>query len=304
MRPRIRVIYNATAGREAFRAKLPEVLRILEESGLEASCHATKGTNDAREAAMVAAQDGFAYVVACGGDGTVNEVVNGLAVCDVRPTLGIIPAGTTNDLARALGLPLQIEEAAKLIASRRAMPLDLGRIRVHDREGHDVPERFFINIAACGRLTEITYDVTSRMKTMLGQVAYYIKGIELLPRVRPIDLRIESSSYVYDGQAMLCLITNSRSVAGFEKIAPNASVNDGKFDVLIVKPTNLGDMIRLVSSCMRGEHVFDERVVYLQSERITIFSDEEVDVNIDGEYGGELPAEIDVLASHLDVIVS
>ncbi len=303
MRPKIRLIYNPTAGKEAFRSKLAEVLRILEESGLEASCHATRGEGDAKMAAVEAAVDGFAYVVACGGDGTVNEVVSGLAKVQARPVLGIIPAGTTNDLARALGIPFQIEEAAKLIAKRYEIPLDLGRIQLGNKDRAEQAQRYFVNIAACGKLTEITYDVPSKMKTMLGQLAYYMKGLELLPGLRPIHLRVESPENVYDGQAMLCLITNSRSVAGFERIAPLASVNDGQFDVLLVKPTNLGDMIRLVSAGLRGEHTADERVMYFHANSIRLSSTEMVDVNIDGEYGGELPTSIQVMQHHLSIIV-
>ncbi|MCY0902114.1 MAG: YegS/Rv2252/BmrU family lipid kinase [Firmicutes bacterium] len=301
MRPRIRLIYNPTAGKESFRQQLSDVLRILEEAGLEASTHATRGPHDATEEAVRAWQAGFSYVVACGGDGTVNEVINGLARApkERRPILGILPAGTTNDLARALGLPFQIGDAARLIAQKRALPLDLGRI------GDD---RYFVNIAGCGRLTAITYEVPSRMKTMLGQVAYVMKGLERLPGLRPIALNLRASSanaadYEYHHKAMLCLITNSRSVAGFERIAPLASVRDGKLDVLIVKPTNLGDMIRLTTSALRGEHVKDERIVYLHAERIELASSEPVDVNVDGEFGGSLPTVVQVMPSHLSVLV-
>lgn len=293
MRPRIRLIYNPTAGKEAFRQHLPDVLRILEESGLEASCHATKGPGDATEAARLAGEHGFAYVVACGGDGTVHEVINGLAVCERRPVLGIIPSGTTNDLARALRIPFRVDQAARRIASRVAMPLDLGRI----------DERYFVNIAACGRLTDITYDVPSKMKTILGQLAYYMKSLERLPGLRPIHLRVQMDDETYDGQAMLCLITNSRSVAGFEQLAPQASVHDGKLDLLLVKPTNLGDMIRLVSLAIRGEHLGDERLIYRQVTRVELSSEEEVvDLNIDGEYGGSLPYTVQVMPQHLSVI--
>lgn len=293
LRPKIRLIYNPTAGKEAFRNHLGDVLMILEESGLEASCHATKGPGDATAAAEFAAHEGFSYVVACGGDGTVHEVVNGLARCARRPTLGIIPAGTTNDLARALGIPFQIEEAAKLIASRKQMALDLGRI------GDD---RYFVNIAACGRLTEITYDVPSRMKTVLGQLAYYMKGLERLPGLRPIHLHVKTGETEYDGQAMLCLITNSRSVGGFEHVAPRASVNDGVLDLILVKPTNLGEMVRLVSAALRGDHVNDDRILYRHARRIELSSEDVVDLNIDGEYGGRLPYVVEVMPQHLTVI--
>lgn len=294
MRPRIRVIYNPTAGKEIMKSRLHEVLDVLEESGLEASTFATKTAGDATRAADFAAQEGFDYVVACGGDGTVNEVVNGLARNAKRPVLGIIPAGTTNDLARALGLPLQIEEAAKTVAKRHQIPFDLGQI------GND---RFFVNIAACGKLTEITYEVPSKMKTVLGYMAYYMKGLELLPRLRPIHLRVESDHLHYDGKVMLCLITNSRHVAGFHDVAPSASVNDGVFDVILVKRTNIGELIRLVSAALRGEHLGDERVIYFQASELHLSSKEPVDLNIDGEYGGRLPHSVQVRANHLSVIV-
>lgn len=293
-RPRIRLIYNPSAGKETFRTKLPDVLQILEESGLEASCHATRGAGDAREAAEFAAESGFDYVVACGGDGTVHEVVNGLARSRARPPLGIIPAGTSNDLARALGIPFQIEQAARLIAGRRTMPLDLGRIG----DG-----RYFVNIAACGRLTEITYEAPSKMKTLVGQLAYYVKGLERLPGLRAIPLQVRAGGFEYDDRAMLCLIMNSRSVGGFENVAPRASVNDGQLDVLIVKPTNLGDMIRLVAAAMRGEHLLDERVIYFHAREIHVSSRDQADLNIDGERGGRLPYTVKVMPSHLSVLV-
>ncbi|MHB1629412.1 MAG: diacylglycerol kinase [Bacilli bacterium] len=295
MRSKARLIYNPTAGKETFKTQLADVLRILEESGLEASCHATCGPGDATQAAAQAAADGFPFVVACGGDGTVHEVVNGLASVARRPVLGIIPAGTANDFARALRIPLNILEAARVIAGKAAQPLDLGRI------GGD---RYFVNIAACGRLTEITYEVPSRLKTVLGQLAYYVKGLERLPGLRPIDLDIRADDFVYSGKAMLCLITNSRSVGGFENIAPRASVSDGVLDVLVVKPTNLGDMIRLVGAALRGDHTNDERVLYFHARQIELNSSEDVDLNIDGEYGGRLPHSVEVMPQHLSVIVT
>ena len=295
VRSRVRLIYNPTAGKEMFRSQLADVLRILEESGLEASCHATGGPGDATQAAAAAAADGFPFVVACGGDGTVHEVVNGLAPAAERPVLGIIPAGTTNDFARAMHIPLNIIEAARVIAGKTVQPLDLGRI------GGD---RYFVNIAACGKLTEITYDVPSKLKTLLGQLAYYVKGLERLPGLRPIDLTIRADDFTYDGKAMLCLITNSRAVAGFENIAPKASVSDGVLDVLVVKPTNLGDMIRLVSTALRGDHINDERVLYFHARQIELSSSEAVDLNIDGEYGGRLPHSVEVMPQHLSVIVA
>ncbi len=112
----------------------------------------------------------FDLIIATGGDGTINEVVNGLAPLDKRPTLGIIPVGTTNDFARALGIPREnILNAADTVINGVARPIDIGQVN----------GQYFINIAGGGRLTELTYDVPSKLKTMLGQLAYYLKGMEI-----------------------------------------------------------------------------------------------------------------------------
>lgn len=320
MRPRLRLIYNPRAGKQTFRQHLAGVLQILEEAGFEASTFATKEPGDATAEAERAARDGFSYVVACGGDGTVHEVVNGLARAPVtvRPVLGVIPAGTTNDLARALRIPFQIGPATRLIAARQVVPLDLGLATADTADtagaagaavgteptGNSAPgaSRYFVNIAACGQIAEITYEVPAKAKAVLGQLAYVFKGLERLPGLRPTPLSVETDGPGYRGDAMLCLVTNSRSVGGFEQIAPDASVNDGLLDVLIVKPTNLGDMIRLVTSALRGEHIGDDRLEYFQAREIRLSSQGTVDLNVDGEYGGRLPYSVRVMPRHLTVV--
>ncbi|WP_018130811.1 diacylglycerol kinase [Effusibacillus pohliae] len=293
MRRRARLIYNPTSGKETMRQHLPEILDILEAAGLETSCHMTKGADDALHAAVKAAEERFDYVIAAGGDGTVNEVVNGLASVAVRPVLGILPAGTSNDLARALGLPRDLVEAAKQLAKLQVRPLDVGQANDH----------FFVNIAGCGRITEITYEVPSKMKTALGQLAYYMKGLEKIPQLRPIPLEVEATNFGFSGKAMLCLICNSHRVGGFEKLAPEAKLDDGLFDVIIVKHTKIPDVIRLATQALRGDHVHNERVLYFQADWLKVSSNEHVDLNLDGEYGGLLPKEFRVLKHHLQVLV-
>src|SRR5690625_1494397 len=112
---RARIIYNPTAGRESFKKELPDVLARFEQAGYETSAHATTGEGDAILAAKYAVERKFDTVVVAGGDGTINEVINGIAPEDYRPKLGIIPAGTTNDFARALNIPRQIDEAVDII---------------------------------------------------------------------------------------------------------------------------------------------------------------------------------------------
>lgn len=290
---RARLIYNPTSGREAIKKSLPAVLAKLEAAGYEASAHATTGAGDATNAAKIAIERGYDIVIAAGGDGTIYEVVNGLADAEKRPKLGIIPTGTTNDFARALHLPKSIEGAADIIASGHTMPIDIGKMN----------EKYFINIAGGGRLTELTYDVPIKLKTMLGQLAYYIKGIEMLPSIKPTEVAIEYDGKLFEGEIMLFLVANTNSVGGFEKLAPDASLNDGMFTLLILKKANLADIVRVATLAMRGEHIHDKNVIYVKANRIKVTAKKEMMLNLDGEFGGMAPAEFVNQYRHFDVFI-
>ncbi|USK60247.1 diacylglycerol kinase [Peribacillus asahii] len=290
---RARLIYNPTSGREAMKKSLPEVLARLEAAGYEASCHMTTGEGDATRAAEIAIERGYDVVIAAGGDGTIYEVVNGLARAEKRPKLGIIPTGTTNDFARALHLPKSIEGAADIIADGHTMPIDIGKMN----------DKYFINIAGGGRLTELTYEVPSKLKTMLGQLAYYIKGIEMLPSFKASEVTIEYDGKLFEGEIMLFLVANTNSVGGFEKLAPDASLNDGMFTLLILKKANLADFVRIVTLAIRGEHVHDKNVIYVKANRIKVTTKEKMMLNLDGEFGGVAPAEFVNQYRHFEVFI-
>jgi len=293
MMKRARLIYNPTSGRELIRRQLPDILEKLEKAGYEASCHATTGAGDATNAARIAVERQYDVVIAAGGDGTIHEVVNGLAEQEYRPKLGIIPAGTTNDFARALQIPRDVGTAVDIITKGDLIPVDIGRIN----------DKYFINIAGGGRITELTYEVPSKLKTLLGQLAYYLKGIEMLPSIKASDLRIEYDGKLFEGEVMMFLVGLTNSIGGFEKLAPDASINDGLFSLLILKKVNLAEFIRVVSLALRGEHIHDPNIIYTQANRIKVYSEEKVQLNLDGEFGGLLPAEFENLYRHLEVFV-
>src|SRR5699024_9312834 len=143
----------------------------------------------------------------------INEAVQGMAEKEYRPKLGIIPAGTTNDFARGLNIPRDVKKAVDVIVDDHSMLLEIGKVN---------DDQYFMNIAGGGKLTEITYEVTIKLKTILGQLAYYIKGIEMLPSIRPIRTTIEMDGTVIEEEIMLSLVANTNSVGGFEKLAPDA----------------------------------------------------------------------------------
>jgi diacylglycerol kinase (ATP) len=295
MMKRARIIYNPTSGRELIKKNLAEVLQHFEQAGYETSCHATTCAGDATVAAEVAVERGYDLIVAAGGDGTINEVVNGMAGKENRPNLGVIPVGTTNDFARALNIPRTIMGACQAITDGEAMPIDLGCVT---NEGNT---HYFINIAGGGKLTELTYEVPSKTKTMLGQLAYYLKGMEMLPFIKPTNVRIEYDGRVYDGEVMLFLVSLTNSVGGFEKLAPDSSLNDGLFDLLILKKANLAEFIRVATLALRGEHMHDSHVIYTKANRVKISTEDKMQLNLDGEFGGLLPGEFVNMYRHINV---
>lgn len=184
---RARVIYNPTSGKEGMRRYLPDVLEMLEKAGYETSAHATTGEGDATTAAQTACERQYDLVVAAGGDGTLNEVIHGYANQPHRPKLGILPMGTTNDFARALKLPRDPKKATELILKGYSKKLDIGKVN----------DKHFMNIAGGGKLTELTYETSSKQKALLGQLAYYLKESKcFLPYVQLTSELIMTAMYV------------------------------------------------------------------------------------------------------------
>ncbi|WP_125770037.1 diacylglycerol kinase [Companilactobacillus furfuricola] len=291
---RARLIYNPTSGHETLPHSVGDILNVLEEAGYEASAYRTtaKKKSALKEARRVA-QEGFDLVVAAGGDGTINEVINGIADLDKRPEMAIIPAGTTNDYARALKITRDdVVEAAKVVLKKQKLDVDIGQAGEH----------YFINIAGGGSMTELTYEVPSAYKSILGYLAYLVKGAELLPRISPIDMHIEYDDGVFDGKATMFLIGLTNSIGGMEQIAPNSVIGDGTFSLIIVKETNLRDLVHLITLVLNGgRHVDNPKVIYTKTKEISVKAndDNRIMINLDGEYGGDAPMKFKNLHNHV-----
>ena len=239
---------------------------------------------------------GFDLIVAAGGDGTINEVVNGVAPLKNRPKLAFIPTGTTNDYARALKIPMgDPVAAARIIEKNQTIKMDIGQA---------YGKKYFINIAAAGTLTELTYSVPSEVKSRLGYLAYVAKGAEMLPKSKLRKVHIEHDHGVFEGKVSLIFVALTNSIGGFEKLAPDTVLDDGNFTLILVKTARLFDMLGLMIQAINGgQHVTDVNVEYLKTSKLKL---EVLDkkapfmLNLDGEYGGDTPVELEVLHNHLE----
>ncbi|HEM3577923.1 TPA: diacylglycerol kinase family lipid kinase [Streptococcus suis] len=303
-RKRARLIYNPTSGQEIMKKNVAEVLDILEGFGYETSAFQTTPEKDsAKNEARRAALAGFDLVIAAGGDGTINEVVNGIAPLEKRPKMAIIPTGTTNDYARALKVPRgNPVEAAKLIGKNQTILMDIGLAKNQKNGIHQ--EHYFINIAAAGTLTELTYSVPSQLKTMFGYLAYVVKGAELLPQVQFTPVRVRHDGGVFEGSVSMIFVALTNSIGGFEQIVPDAKLDDGNFTLLIVKTGNLFEILHLIGQVLDGgKHIESDLIEYIKTQHLTIENldpDSRLLINLDGEFGGDAPVELDNLQNHIE----
>lgn len=291
---RARIIYNPASGKAQFRKFIPDILQKLESNGYETSCHATSSYQDAIEAAKLSCQRKYDIVIVSGGDGTLNAVVTGLSQVKNPPKLGLIPAGTTNDFARAMGISGNILAAVDIILENHPIPIDVGTC---------LESKFFINIAAGGIFTEVSYTTSNKLKSTVGELAYMLEGIKQVPTVQPIYAEIEYDEKIFKGEIMMFLISNTTSVGGFGKIAPIASANDGKFDLIIIKKGNVPELIDVATKILSGKHINHPLVHYAHATHIKINTPKGMNINIDGEYGGTTPTEFKNLQHHLQVFL-
>ncbi|AQP52922.1 diacylglycerol kinase [Vagococcus penaei] len=291
-----RLIYNPTSGKEQIKKNVAEILIILESAGYEASTFATTPEPlSAQKEAKRVAEAGFDLIMVAGGDGTINEVINGIAPLETRPKVAIIPAGTTNDFARALHVPRDnMLSAAKVILKNQTIKADIGK----------AANTYFMNIAAAGHLTELTYEVPSHLKSVFGYLAYLVKGAEMLPRIKPINVRLTYDDGVYEGEASMFFLGLTNSIGGFETISPDAQLNDGKFSLIIVKTANILEIMRLVALMINGgKHINDSKIEYIKTSKLhadTTDDNFKMMINLDGEYGGDVPMTFTNLKQHIE----
>lgn len=291
----IRFIFNPKSGREKAASKLQEVIRYLFEDGHMVSMRFTKEKHDGTRFAQEAVKDQVDRLVAVGGDGTVNEVASGLIGMDSKIPLAIIPAGTVNDFATYMNLPLDTWEILKTIVGDTYVDVDCGLCG----------DKHFLNVGAAGIFTDVAHKTSSEMKSALGRVAYVFQALKgITPdKLRPMALRLTSKERTAELRAHLFIIANTKSVGGFARMAPLASVTDGMMDVVVVKEMPLTDLVTTYMRIRDGEHIHHPKVEYFKSAEIFVESEEDVEVDIDGEYYGNLPVRFKVIPAALRLLI-
>ena len=198
-------IYNPKAGKAQIRNKLADILDVFTRGGYEITIYPTQKREDAMEKTMTRDRD-YDIVVCSGGDGTLNETISGMLQLKKTPSLGYIPAGSTNDFASSLKISKNMEKAAREIVNGFPVPVDAGMF---------CGDRSFIYIAAFGAFTEVSYQTPQDRKNLLGHQAYMIESVKSLASIKPYHMRVEWDDQILEEDFVFGMVTNTRSVGGF-----------------------------------------------------------------------------------------
>ena len=276
MKRKMLFIYNPHAGKEALKSKLSDVLEIFMDAEYEVTIYATKQAKDATNIVKLRGTD-FDFIVCSGGDGTLNEVTDGLMTLENKPPCGYIPTGTVNDFARTLHIPKNIIMAANNVIEGECFPCDIGSLNGD----------YFNYVAAFGAFTEVAYETSQEVKNVFGKMAYFLDGVKRLPNLKSYHIKVEMDNESIEDEIIFGMITNSKSVGGFKGITGrNVKLDDGLFEVVLIKrPQNAVELQAIINSLLTRE-ITSKYIHTFATNHILLTSEDEISWTIDGEYGG------------------
>ena len=289
------LIVNPTAGKEKAKYYKNDLVLQLRTMFEVVELRETTKAGDATAWAKEASEKGYDAVFSMGGDGTLNETVNGLARAGQAVNFGFIPLGTVNDLARALHIPLQPEEAIAALKDSKLVKVDIAKVN----------DRYFVNTIAAGAMPEAVGNVSIEQKTRLGPMAYFLTGIKALQSRETSLFKIESELGVEVRRSPLIVAMLTNSVGSFNNIAPLAKVDDGTIWLAVFKEFNYLDILKIIPEILAGLPINSEYMTLQQVKkvRISVVDDEKLTTNMDGDKGPDFPLALTVLPSFLTVYV-
>ncbi|MBO5343179.1 MAG: YegS/Rv2252/BmrU family lipid kinase [Ruminococcus sp.] len=278
-------IVNLIAGKATIGSMLGEIIDEFNKAGYEVTIHITQNSDDARTMAHYACCNGYDLIVCAGGDGTLSQCLHGIMESQNKLPIGYIPAGSTNDFGRTLGIPKAPMDAVKWITHGEPKSVDIGSFN----------DRYFTYIAAFGAFTNVTYETSQQVKNVLGHASYILNGLAQITNLRSKKMRIEYNDTVLEDDFIFGMVTNSGSVAGLLSMN-DFLLDDGVFEVtLIKKPVNLVQFQKIVHSLLNiSEEIDREYIKFFRTDRITFtaLNDEQISWTLDGEFGGDLPVNV------------
>lgn len=282
MDKRLLFIVNPRAGRTKSRAPLFDACSVFSEMGYLIRIAETRRHGDATALAARYGAD-FDLVVCHGGDGTLNETVNGIMrlPAEKRPPLSYLPGGSTNDFAASLSISSDPAVAAQSAMRLQPRDLDVGVFN----------DRHFVYVASFGAFTRTAYTVPQDIKNMFGHFAYLLEGVKDLETLCPYRMTITADGEVFDGEYLFGAVCNSTSIAGLMKLSPNeVDLNDGQFELMLVPvPKTPRELQRIIRTIVYQEYEASDALIFRHVRHVTAKSDGSIPWTLDGEYAPGAP---------------
>lgn len=248
----------------------------------------TEKVKDATAFAEEASKGNYEAVIVFGGDGTVNEVISGIAEKDYIPKLGIIPGGTGNLITKLLEISQDIDEAIDQLDFNKTNAIDIGKAN----------KSYFGYIFSVGSLPEAIHNVEIEDKTKYGVLAYAINTIKSVIKDEVFNIKIETENESYEGKASQVLVLLSNYYADKKIFEEN---KDGYANILILKNASIISKLSLIPDLLKGDIVENDNIEYIKAKDITISSDTKLESDIDGDQSDDLPVKITVLGNHIEI---
>ncbi len=298
-----RIIINPAAGAHKPFKRWPEIQSYLRQDGLKFDYHFTEGAGHATALANEAASNGCRFLVAVGGDGTINEVANGLLTSKNATTtvLGIVSTGTGNDLIRSLGIAEDCATACQHLSGEKRAWIDAGLIE-YSAQGQR-RKRYFVNAAGAGFDGEVDENVDKMPKRLGHTIPFVMALLRTLPAYRNKNVRLAIDGKTVDKRVLSVIVTNGAYFGGGMKVAPGALVDDRKLEVVTIGDIGKLELLKVFPRVYKGTHITHPMVKMDRAENVTVESKERILVQADGELLGEGPAEFRIVPHALCLAV-
>ena len=286
------VISNPASCGEKDRKAIPDIQRELRENGIRCSFFMSQYPGYAEELSRRAKQDGFQMVVACGGDGTIHEVVNGIIGTDI--ILGIIPMGRGRDLAENFGIDRNITSAIRNISRGSSRYIDVVGVN---------GDRYYLGVGGVGFDSEVNKWVNQGLQFIKGRFVYTIASLMKIPGFKFKSVRVEFDNGSIDGEILLVAFGNTRSYGGGMYITPNAEMDDGLLDICLIEKLSKLKLLYMFHKVFKGTHLQVAGVKSYRSKCIAVSSHTSLDLYGDGEFICKTPFTLEVIPKAIRVVV-
>ncbi|MFG0262553.1 MAG: diacylglycerol/lipid kinase family protein [Novipirellula sp. JB048] len=289
------ILWNRGSGRAAQIEMLRQMLSATSDRWVELTRDV-----DLTQTIQTAMQAGCQNVLAAGGDGTVNAIVNAMMAIDARrrPKLAILPLGTANDFAGTLGIPDDLHRAVQLFRERQPIAVDVVRI-----QGNGF-ERYYANVAAGGNCVRVSEELTDDLKSRWGAFSYLRGAVGVLADMKSFRITAEiDGERLEDFDSWAVLVANGKTNAGRIEVAPQASPVDGLIDIILIRDGDVTDMAQMIAGNLLGNFLECEQIVFRKAKRLRLHSEPAMRFTLDGEVIDEEPIDFEAMPAAIRMFV-